>query len=66
MYATNWNDSHNQSVEYTMWTDDVLLTIMMGRIYFLIMALTMFMPTNSDLFAKRIAFEKGVEPDFFF
>jgi hypothetical protein len=69
MYATDWaggDAGHSQKIAYTMYTDDILLTIMFFRIYFFIMALTMLMPTNSDLYAKRVAREKGFEPDFFF
>jgi hypothetical protein len=66
MWATDWNDSHSQKVAYTMYTDDVWLTIMFFRIYFLIMALTMLTPTNSDLFAKRLAQEHGFESGFMY
>jgi hypothetical protein len=69
MQATDWGGgdaSHSQTIPYTMYTEDVLLTAMFFRGYFLIMALTMLIPTNSDLFAKRVASEKGFKPSFFF
>jgi hypothetical protein len=66
MYAVDWSGGHDEYIPYTMYTDDILYSIMFFRLYIVIMALSMLMPTNSDLFAKRVAAEKGFKPNFWF
>jgi uncharacterized membrane protein YqhA len=49
-----------------MASNDIFFSFMFLRIYFIIMAFTIFAPTNSDLFVKRVAHEKGVNPNFMY
>ena len=49
-----------------MASNDILFSFMFLRFYFIIMAFTIFAPTNSDLFVKRVAHEKGVKPTFMY
>ena len=46
-------------------TSDVFLALMFLRIYFIIQALIVLSPVNK-LYAKRICFEAGFEPNFAF
>ena len=69
MYAIDWVGNSATSscyVPFQMYFNDITFSIMFLRLYFLIMGLTVFAPTNSDLFAKRVAHEKGFEPTFMF
>jgi hypothetical protein len=53
-------------VEYVMFLDDILLSLMFFRFYFLVIGLTMMMPTNAHLYSKRLANDAGFDPSFFF
>ena len=68
-YAIDWvgaNATHSCYIPFIMFFDDIMFSLMFLRMYFLIMALTIFAPTNSDLFAKRVAHDKGFDPNFMF
>ena len=66
METINYATSPKEMVTYKMYVDDILLSLMFIRFYFLIIGITMFAPTNSSLYVKRAAFDKGFKPDFFF
>jgi hypothetical protein len=66
MYAIDWNGGHDEKIAYTMHIDEVLYSLMYFRLYIFVMALTLLTPTNSDLFVKRVAAEKGFKPNIFF
>ena len=69
--GTNWIDNsglydvhaHTYTTNYL--TSDIFFALMFFRIYFIIMAIAMFMPTN-QLYSKRVCIERGFEQSFSF
>jgi uncharacterized membrane protein YqhA len=69
LYAIDWvgaNATSSCYLQYKMATNDVFFSLMFLRVYFIIQAFTINSPTNSDLFVKRVAHEKGFKPTFMY
>ena len=49
-----------------MYIDDILLCAMFVRFYFLVIGITMLLPSNSDLVGKRLASDFKFKPNFIF
>jgi hypothetical protein len=64
--AVNYAEAPKVYVSYSMFIDDMLLSLMFLRFYFLIIGINMFAPTNASLYTKRAAYEAGFAPNFFF
>ena len=58
METINWSGDHSCYQKYRMYTDDCLFSLMFLRFYFLVQAIAAFAPTNTNLFSKRVCYEK--------
>jgi hypothetical protein len=54
MHTPNFNNGTNCYQQYTIYRDEIMLTLMFLRFYFLLDSCTQIAPMNHELFGKRI------------